>query len=126
MPSIDPMSLASGQQSDLGPANRLKSSPNDLFIGVGVVSTVKPIYLTLVSIHKPLSIGIPVLVLVRLALRYGAPSLRASGYNDHVTVPTSGATNCRTDSSLRIVVAGSARPVHYPDKSYSSRRRGIG
>jgi hypothetical protein len=79
MPSIDPMSLASGQQSDLGPANRLKSSPNDLFIGVGVVSTVEPIYLTLVSIHKPLSIGIPVLVLVRLALRYGgavAASLR--------------------------------------------------
>jgi hypothetical protein len=62
MPSIDPMSLASGQQSDLGPANRLKTSPNDLFIGVGVVSAVKPIY-------KPLSIGIPVLVLVRLALR---------------------------------------------------------
>jgi cytochrome b561 len=50
-----------------------------LFIGVGMVSTVKPIYLTLVSIHKPLGIAILVLVLVRLALRlrYGAPSLPA-------------------------------------------------
>jgi cytochrome b561 len=44
-----------------------------LFIGVGMVSTVKPKYLTLVSIHKPLGIAILVLALVRL--RYGAPSL---------------------------------------------------
>ena len=29
-----------------------------LFIGVGMVSTVTPIYLTLVSIHKPLGIAI--------------------------------------------------------------------
>jgi len=50
-----------------------------LFIGVGMVSTVKPKYLTLVSIHKPLGIAILVLALVRLAvrLRYGAPSLPA-------------------------------------------------
>ena len=50
-----------------------------LFIGVGMLSTVKPIYLTLVSIHKPLGITILVLALVRLALRlrYGAPSLPA-------------------------------------------------
>ena len=50
-----------------------------LFIGVGMVSTVRPTYLTLVSIHKPLGIAILVLVLVRLALRlrYGAPSLPA-------------------------------------------------
>jgi cytochrome b561 len=50
-----------------------------LFIGVGMVSTVKPTYLTLVSIHKPLGIAILVLVLIRLALRlrYGAPSLPA-------------------------------------------------
>jgi cytochrome b561 len=50
-----------------------------LFIGVGMLSTVKPIYLTLVSIHKPLGIAILVLVLIRLALRlrYGAPSLPA-------------------------------------------------
>ena len=50
-----------------------------LFIGVGMVSTIKPIYLTLVSIHKPLGIAILVLALVRLALRlrYGAPSLPA-------------------------------------------------
>jgi hypothetical protein len=38
-----------------------------LFIGVGMVSTVKPKYLTLVSIHKPLGIAILVLALVRLA-----------------------------------------------------------
>src|SRR5579863_8207577 len=48
-----------------------------LFIGVGMVSTVRPTYLTLVSIHKPLGIAILVLVLIRLALRlrYGAPAL---------------------------------------------------
>ena len=50
-----------------------------LFIGVGMVSTVKPIYLTLVSIHKPLGITILVLVLIRIALRvnYGTPPLPA-------------------------------------------------
>src|SRR5262245_55116553 len=50
-----------------------------LFIGVGMVSTVMPKYLTLVSIHKPLGIAILVLALVRLALRlhYGAPALPA-------------------------------------------------
>src|SRR3984885_8902662 len=50
-----------------------------LFIGVGMVSTVAPKYLTLVSIHKPLGITILVLALIRLAvrLRYGAPSLPA-------------------------------------------------
>ena len=50
-----------------------------LFIGVGMLSTVKPKYLTLVSIHKPLGIAILVLALVRLAvrLRYGAPPLPA-------------------------------------------------
>ena len=48
-----------------------------LFIGVGMVSTIMPKYLTLVSIHKPLGIAILALALVRLAvrLRYGAPSL---------------------------------------------------
>jgi cytochrome b561 len=50
-----------------------------LFIGVGMVSTIRPTYLTLVSIHKPLGIAILVLVLIRLALRlrYGAPALPA-------------------------------------------------
>ena len=48
-----------------------------LFIGVGMVSTVMPKYLALVSIHKPLGIAILVLALIRLAVRlgYGAPSL---------------------------------------------------
>jgi cytochrome b561 len=48
-----------------------------LFIGVGMVSTVMPKYLTLVSIHKPLGIAILVLALFRLVVRivYGAPSL---------------------------------------------------
>jgi cytochrome b561 len=48
-----------------------------LFIGVGMVSTIMPKYLTLVSIHKPLGVAILVLALVRLAvrLRYGAPPL---------------------------------------------------
>jgi cytochrome b561 len=48
-----------------------------LFIGVGMVSTVTPGYLTLVSIHKPLGIAILLLALVRIALRVrrGAPRL---------------------------------------------------
>ena len=50
-----------------------------LFIGVGMVSTVTPKYLTLVQIHKPLGITILVLALIRLTLRivYGAPALPA-------------------------------------------------
>src|SRR6204780_3803955 len=50
-----------------------------LFIGVGMVSTVTPKYLTLVQIHKPLGIAILVLALIRLTLRiiYGAPALPA-------------------------------------------------
>jgi cytochrome b561 len=48
-----------------------------LFIGVGMVSTIAPRYLTLVAIHKPLGVAILILVLIRLALRliYGAPAL---------------------------------------------------
>jgi cytochrome b561 len=48
-----------------------------LFIGVGMVSTVKPKYLTLVSIHKPLGIAILILALIRLLVRHkrGAPPL---------------------------------------------------
>ena len=51
-----------------------------LFIGVGMVSTVRPDYLTLVSIHKPLGIVILVLALIRLAVRLkrGAPPLPAA------------------------------------------------
>ena len=50
-----------------------------LFIGVGMVSTVAPKYVPLVSIHKSLGIVILVLALIRLAvrLRYGAPMLPA-------------------------------------------------
>src|ERR1700760_3408756 len=48
-----------------------------LFIGVGMVSTITPKYLTLVSIHKPLGIAILILALIRLVVRliYGAPAL---------------------------------------------------
>jgi cytochrome b561 len=48
-----------------------------LFIGVGMVSTIAPEYLTLVSIHKPLGILILILALIRLVVRlvYGAPPL---------------------------------------------------
>jgi cytochrome b561 len=48
-----------------------------LFIGVGMVSTIAPEYLTLVGIHKPLGILILILALIRLVvrLRYGAPPL---------------------------------------------------
>lgn len=50
-----------------------------LFIGVGMVSTIKPKYLPLVSTHKTLGVVLLVLVLIRLALRlyYGAPPLPA-------------------------------------------------
>jgi cytochrome b561 len=48
-----------------------------LFIGIGMISTVTPKYLTLFSIHKPLGITILILAVIRLVLRfrYGAPPL---------------------------------------------------
>ncbi|HVE09980.1 MAG TPA: cytochrome b/b6 domain-containing protein [Paraburkholderia sp.] len=48
-----------------------------LFIGVGMVSTIHPKYLTLVSIHKPLGALILLLALIRLVVRLvrGAPPL---------------------------------------------------
>ena len=50
-----------------------------LFIGVGMVSTITPKYLWLVSIYKPLGIAILVLALIRLSarLRFRAPPLPA-------------------------------------------------
>jgi cytochrome b561 len=51
-----------------------------LFIGVGMVSTVAPKYLPLISIHKSLGAAILILALIRLAVRLhdGAPPLPAS------------------------------------------------
>jgi cytochrome b561 len=48
-----------------------------LFIGVGMVSTITPAHLTLLSIHKPLGIAILILVIVRLIVRLtrGTPPL---------------------------------------------------
>jgi cytochrome b561 len=48
-----------------------------LFIGVTMVSTLKPRFLTLIAIHKPLGIAILLLALFRLGirLRRGAPPL---------------------------------------------------
>jgi cytochrome b561 len=48
-----------------------------LFIGVTMVSTLRPRFLTLIAIHKPLGIAILVLALLRLGLRLwsGAPQL---------------------------------------------------
>jgi cytochrome b561 len=48
-----------------------------LFIGVGMVSTVMPKYLPLLSIHKSLGIAILVLALIRIAVRLycGVPEL---------------------------------------------------
>ncbi len=50
-----------------------------LFIGVGMVSTITPAHLTLLSIHKPLGLAILVLALVRIGVRlgYGTPALPA-------------------------------------------------
>jgi cytochrome b561 len=48
-----------------------------LFIGVGMVSTLKPGFLTLIAIHKPLGITILALAVLRLGVRLwlGAPPL---------------------------------------------------
>jgi cytochrome b561 len=48
-----------------------------LFIGVTMVSTLQPRFLTLLAIHKPLGMAILVLALLRLAVRArrGAPQL---------------------------------------------------
>jgi cytochrome b561 len=48
-----------------------------LFIGIGMVSTITPAHLTLLSIHKPLGIAILILVVVRLIVRLtrGTPPL---------------------------------------------------
>jgi len=50
-----------------------------LFIGVGMVSSIAPKYLSLVAIHKSLGAVILILALIRLAVRwrYGAPALPA-------------------------------------------------
>jgi cytochrome b561 len=50
-----------------------------LFIGAGMVSTIMPKYLPLVSIHKSLGIAILALALIRLAVRLycGVPQLPA-------------------------------------------------
>ncbi len=50
-----------------------------LFIGVAMVSTVKPAHLELVSLHKPLGIAILILALLRMGVRLasGAPGLPA-------------------------------------------------
>ena len=48
-----------------------------LFIGVSMVSTLRPRYLTLISIHKPLGIAILALAVLRLGVRwrFAAPPL---------------------------------------------------
>jgi cytochrome b561 len=50
-----------------------------LFIGVGMVSTIMPKYLALVTIHKSLGVAILILALIRLAVRVrtGSPPLPA-------------------------------------------------
>jgi cytochrome b561 len=49
------------------------------FIGVGMVSSIAPKYLSLIAIHKSLGALILILALIRLAVRwrYGAPALPA-------------------------------------------------
>src|ERR1700743_3079982 len=55
-----------------------------LFLGVGMVSTVAPKYLTLVQIHKPLGIAILILAVIRLLLRV---SLGCAGLPRDLPVP---------------------------------------
>lgn len=51
-----------------------------LFVGVGMVSTIAPDNLGLVSFHKSLGMALLILVLIRIAVRwrYGAPALPSS------------------------------------------------
>jgi cytochrome b561 len=48
-----------------------------LFIGAAMVSTLRPRFLTLIAIHRPLGVAILILALLRLAVRWrlGAPPL---------------------------------------------------
>jgi cytochrome b561 len=48
-----------------------------LFIGITMVSTLQPRFLTLIAIHKPLGIAILILAILRLGVRWkrGAPPL---------------------------------------------------
>lgn len=48
-----------------------------LFVGVGMVSTVAPKYLGLISLHKTLGVALLILVVIRLGVRWrdGAPAL---------------------------------------------------
>jgi cytochrome b561 len=48
-----------------------------LFIGVGMMTTLHPVYLALVAIHKPLGIALLMLALIRAAVRFkhGTPAL---------------------------------------------------
>ena len=50
-----------------------------LFIGIGMVATLQPTFLTLIAIHRPLGIAILLLAIFRLGVRLqrGAPSLPA-------------------------------------------------
>jgi hypothetical protein len=50
-----------------------------LFIGIGMISTLQPKFLTLIAVHRPLGIAILLLAIFRLGvrLRRGAPSLPA-------------------------------------------------
>ena len=50
-----------------------------LFIGVGMVSTIAPKYLSLIATHETLGVTILILALIRLGVRrrYGAPALPA-------------------------------------------------
>jgi cytochrome b561 len=50
-----------------------------LFVGVGMVSTVSRLHLTLLALHRPLGIALLVLVVVRAAVRLisGAPAVPA-------------------------------------------------
>jgi len=50
-----------------------------LFIGIGMVATLQPTFLTLLAIHRPLGIAILLLAIFRLGVRLqrGAPSLPA-------------------------------------------------
>ena len=58
-----------------------------LFIGVGMVSTTGPAYLSLLGLHRPVGITILVLVLIRLPLRLATGAPTGEQFRERIETP---------------------------------------
>jgi cytochrome b561 len=70
-----------------------------LFIGIGMVSTLQPKFLTLIAVHRPLGIAILLLAIFRLGVRLGAGRHRFRrtcrfGKPSALRLPTTFSTRC--------------------------------